>query len=424
MKKYSEVISENLKKVDLSESDDLAYLTHFMQLSGSEHAKFFLEQAFLADQNLKEIGFESILPGIVRENGTLLLEFDYDVPFSPPVNEDFTFIDLFAGIGGFRLALQSLDGKCVFSSEIDKYCKRVYEANFGEVPFGDITKFTGDKITDEQLNDIIPDHDVLTGGFPCQAFSIAGKRGGFEDTRGTLFFDVARILKVKQPKAFILENVKGLVNHKSGKTLSTILNTLRDDLNYYVPTPSVLNAKDFGVPQNRERIIIVGFRKDTGVKTFEYPDSQINKSVFTTGKTFGDIKEEEDVSVRYYLSDRYLNTLKEHKQRHANKGNGFGYEMIEDDESANAIVVGGMGRERNLVWDHRISSYKPVTNIKGEVNREGIRRMTPREWARLQGFPDKFRIEVVSDTQNYKQFGNSVAVPVIQAVGKEVVQLI
>jgi DNA (cytosine-5)-methyltransferase 1 len=421
MKKYSEVISENLKKVDLSESDDLAYLTHFLQLSGSVHAKYFEEQAFLADQKLIEDGFDGILSDIVRENGTLLLELDYDIPFSPPETEDFTFIDLFAGIGGFRLALQSLGGKCVFSSEIDKYCKRVYEANFGEVPFGDIKNFTGEKITDDQLNNLVPDHDVLTGGFPCQAFSIAGKRGGFEDTRGTLFFDVARILKVKQPKAFILENVKGLVNHKSGKTLSTILNTLRNDLDYYVPPPAVLNAKDFGVPQNRERIIIVGFRKDTGIEKFGYPNSNIDNSEFTTGDTFGKIKEKEEVSVRYYLSDTYLDTLREHRKRHASKGNGFGYEMIEDDESANAIVVGGMGRERNLVWDHRISSFKPVTNIKGKVNREGVRRMTPREWARLQGFPDKFRIDVVSDTQNYKQFGNSVAVPVIQAVGMKVI---
>lgn len=423
MIKYSEAFKGLNKEINYDDSDEFASLTHFLQNLGSIEAESFSDDAL--ETLLSNDALHSrILHGNILTSKSplnLILDFEFDVPFPPVKNEEFTFIDLFAGIGGFRLALQSLKGKCVFSSEIDKYCKRVYEANFGEIPFGDIKEFTKDIISDEELDKMIPDHDLLTGGFPCQAFSIAGKRGGFEDTRGTLFFDVARILKVKRPKAFILENVKGLVNHKSGKTFSTILNTLRNDLDYFVPQPSVLNAKDFGVPQNRERILIVGFRKDQQIESFDYPGSQIENSKFTTGTRFGEIKEKKEVSVRYYLSDTYLNTLREHRQRHASKGNGFGYEMINDDESANAIVVGGMGRERNLVWDHRISNYKPVTNIKGEVNREGIRRMTPREWARLQGFPDKYRIDVVSDTQNYKQFGNSVAVPVIQAVGKRVI---
>ena len=423
MVKYSETIGEKVGVKALEDSNDLAFLTHYLQnLGNSDESVFEGEAIRVLSENLElKNHFFNGSEICAEEFRNLSLDFDFDVPFPPLDDPEFKFIDLFAGIGGFRLALQSLGGKCVFSSEIDKYCKRVYEANFGEIPFGDIKNFTADKISDKELDEMIPDHEILSGGFPCQAFSIAGKRGGFEDTRGTLFFDVARILKVKQPKAFILENVKGLVNHKSGKTLSTILNTLRNDLDYYVPDPAVLNAKEFGVPQNRERILIVGFRKDTGVDEFNYPDSNIKKSQFITGKTFGEIKEKEEVSVRYYLSDTYLNTLREHRERHANKGNGFGYEMIKDGESANAIVVGGMGRERNLIWDHRISSYKPVTKIKGKVNREGVRRMTPREWARLQGFPDKFRIDVVSDTQNYKQFGNSVAIPVIQAVGKEVI---
>lgn len=423
MIKYSEAFKGVIKNIDFDNSDEYASLTHFLQSLGSPVADSFEEIAFKTLFENDTLN-SRILNGSIASSGTptnLTLDFEFDVPFPPNENEDFTFIDLFAGVGGFRLALQSLGGNCVFSSEIDKYCKRVYEANFGEIPFGDIKKFTNDDISDEVLNKMIPDHTLLTGGFPCQAFSIAGKRGGFEDTRGTLFFDVARILKVKRPKAFILENVKGLVNHKGGKTLETILNTLRNDLNYYVPDPAVLNAKEFNVPQNRERIIIVGFEDEEMANQFEYPNTSMENSVFTTGNAFGDVKEDEEVSVRYYLSDTYLNTLREHKERHASKGNGFGYEMINDDESANAIVVGGMGRERNLVWDHRISSYKPVTNIKGAVNTEGIRRMTPREWARLQGFPDSYRIDVVSDTQNYKQFGNSVAIPVIQAVGKEVI---
>src|SRR5699024_5152014 len=295
----------------------------------------------------------------------LLLDLEFDIPFPPNKESDFTFIDLFAGIGGFRLALDSLKGKCVFSSEIDKYCKQVYESNFGEIPFGDIKYFTNENISDEKLKELIPDHDILAGGFPCQAFSIAGRRGGFEDTRGTLFFDVARILKVKKPKAFILENVKGLRNHRSGKTLETILNVLRNDLNYFVPKPEILNAKKFGVPQNRERIIIVGFRNDFGFDKFTYPKNAIKESNFISGKAFNDVKESEEVSVKYYLSDQYLSTLREHRRRHERKGNGFGYEIIEDDETANAIVVGGMGRERNLVWDHRLTNFKPVTNIKG-----------------------------------------------------------
>jgi DNA (cytosine-5)-methyltransferase 1 len=166
----------------------------------------------------------------------------------------FKFIDLFAGIGGFRIAMQNLGGQCVFTSEWDKEAQKTYRTNFGEVPFGDITK--------PYIKSYIPkDFDVLCAGFPCQAFSIAGKRGGFDDTRGTLFFDVAEIIKNHKPRAIFLENVKGLRSHDKGQTLATILNVLRNDLGYFVPEPQIINAKEFGVPQNRERIFIVGFRK-------------------------------------------------------------------------------------------------------------------------------------------------------------------
>ncbi len=335
--------------------------------------------------------------------------FNFDaVAFPNPSKPMFTFIDLFAGIGGFRLAMQNLGGACVFSSEIDSYAQTSYHANFGELPHGDITKI------DENS---VPDHDVLCGGFPCQAFSIAGKKGGFNDTRGTLFFDVARIIKAKQPKAFFLENVKGLVGHDKGKTLSTILSVLRDDLNYFVPNPQVMNAKNFGVPQNRERIFIVGFRKDLDISSFNYPESLSQKVCFE------DIRENNVVDTRYYLSQTYLNTLKRHRARHENKGNGFGYMIIPNDGIANAIVVGGMGKERNLVYDDRLVDFTPTTKIKGEVNREYIRKMTPREWARLQGFPDNFKI-VVADVHAYKQFGNSVAVPAIQATANKIIEQI
>ncbi len=306
--------------------------------------------------------------------------------------------------------MQNLGGKCVFTSEWDKEAQKTYRANFGEVPFGDITK--------AETKKYIPDgFDVLCAGFPCQAFSIAGKRGGFDDTRGTLFFDVAEIIKKKKPKAFFLENVKGLRNHDKGKTLETILNVLRNDLNYYVPDPKIINAKDFGVPQHRERIFIVGFRKDLKINEFSYP-KPIKKKVI-----FADVKEKSVPETKYFLSTQYVQTLINHKARHEGKGNGFGYEIISDDGIANAIVVGGMGRERNLVYDHRIIDFTPTTKIKGSVNRQGIRKMTPREWARLQGFPDKFIIPV-ADASAYKQFGNSVAIPAIQATAKNILDLI
>jgi DNA (cytosine-5)-methyltransferase 1 len=322
----------------------------------------------------------------------------------------FKFIDLFAGIGGFRIAMQNLGGECVFTSEWDKYSQITYAANFGETPHGDITL--------EETKSLIPDDfDVLCAGFPCQAFSIAGKRGGFEDTRGTLFFDVAEIIRRHQPKAFFLENVKGLRNHNGGRTLATILNVLQNDLGYYVPEPQIINAKDFGVPQNRERIFIVGFSKETGVSGFEYPKP--------TGKkvAFADIKEKSVVPVRYYLSNRYLETLYKHRERHESKGNGFGYAIIPDDGIANAIVVGGMGRERNLVIDDRLTDFTPTTHITGEVNRKGVRKMTTREWARLQGFPESFVIPV-ADVHAYRQFGNSVAVPAIQATAEKILQVL
>ncbi len=393
MKNYSK-IKEELKIDTLKNiSEGAAYFTHYLHNKANKISKYYKKEATTFLENIIEEPLQEYLK----------LELKFDIPFPEPKKKDFTFIDLFAGIGGFRIAMQNLGGKCVFSSEIDRYAKKTYELNFGEVPFGDITKINEKDI---------PEHDVLCAGFPCQAFSIAGKRKGFEDeTRGTLFFDIARILKEKRPKAFFLENVKGLRSHDKGRTLKTILRTLREDLNYFVPEPKVMNAKDFGVPQNRERIFIIGFRKDQNITEFEYP-SPTNKN-----KTFADIKEEIKVSVKYYLSNTYQNTLINHKQRHAEKGNGFGYAIINDDECSNAIVVGGMGRERNIVIDCRLTDFTPVTKIRGKVNKDYWRRMTPREWARLQGFPDNYLIKV-SDAQAYKQFGNSVAIPAIQATAK------
>lgn len=400
MKNYSEI--KQKAKIDIikEKGNGSAYFTHYLHNNREkEISEYYKKNAgvYIFDKEKEPIETYS------------KLKINFDIPFPSPKNSKFTFIDLFAGIGGFRIALQNLGGKCVFSSEIDRFAKKTYEHNFGEVPFGDITKINEKNI---------PEHDILCAGFPCQAFSIAGKRKGFKDeTRGTLFFEIARILKTKKPKAFFLENVKGLTNHDKGRTLKTILKVLRKDLDYFVPDPKIINAKNFGVPQNRERLFIIGFRKDQNVTDFEYPKPEKSK------KTFADIKEEKEVSVKYYLSEQYKSTLVEHKKRNKSKGNGFGYEIIKDDECANAIVVGGMGRERNIIIDCRLTDFTPVTKIKGKVNRDGWRKMTPREWARLQGFPDKFEIPI-SDAQAFKQFGNSVAVPAIHATAKKIIEKI
>ena len=311
-------------------------------------------------------------------------------------------IDLFAGIGGIRLGFEKTKRvKNVYGSEIDPYAASTYEANYGDDPLSDITKVDPDDI---------PDFDILLAGFPCQAFSIAGRKGGFNDTRGTLFFDVANILKVKRPKAFLLENVKGLVMHKGGQTLATIMNVL-DDLGYTVKA-QVLNSKNFGVPQNRERIYIVGFHK-TDVD-FVFPKR--NKQV-----PLKNILESDPVSPKYYLSERYYETLKKHKERHANKGNGYGYMLLDKEGSANAIVVGGMGRERNLFIDKRVKKHPEYKTYPKDINVDCVRTLTPREWARLQGYPESFKFPV-SDTQAYKQLGNSVTVAVIHALAKNIIE--
>lgn len=393
-------------------NEQMAIVTHYLHNRATVSGEKYESKAIGLIEDIYQIRQKEVNTNIVAEDALQynLFQEIFSVPFLPKENPNFTFIDLFAGIGGFRMAMQNLGGKCIFSSEWDEQAQRTYLLNYGEVPFGDITK--------EEVKSFIPDNfDILCAGFPCQAFSLAGKRLGFEETRGTLFFDVAEIIRRKKPKAFFLENVKGLLIHDKGRTIQTILRVLREDLNYYVPEPQIINALNFGVPQHRERIYIVGFRKDQNVTEFNYP-APTDKT-----KIFSNIKEEKAVSAKYYLSTQYLKTLIAHKERHAAKGNGFGYEIIPDNGIANAIVVGGMGRERNLVIDNRLIDFTPVTNIKGEVNREGIRKMTPREWARLQGFPDSFIIGV-ADASAYKQFGNSVAVPAIQATANEIIKRI
>lgn len=301
----------------------------------------------------------------------------------------------------------------VFASEWDEWAQRTYRANFKDsFPIaGDITK------VDESS---IPSFDICLAGFPCQAFSIAGKRRGFSDdyygqSRGTLFAEVVRICKYHKPKLIFCENVKGLVRHDGGKTLTVIVGAF-EQIGYHVFW-KVLNSKDFGVPQNRERIYLVCFRKDVAPDTFAFPDSAGQKL------TIRDILQDAPVPAKYYLSDTYLASLRAHKARHVSKGHGFGYEVRDLDDIAGAIVVGGMGRERNLLVDHREHSVIPTTNIKGKVNSEDIRKMTPREWARLQGFPDSYVLPL-ADTHLYKQLGNSVTVPVIREIATSALEVI
>lgn len=321
-------------------------------------------------------------------------------------------IDLFAGIGGIRLGFEQAFNEeidTVFVSEWDKYAQKTYRANFldsFEIA-GDITQIAAKNI---------PAFDICLAGFPCQAFSMAGARMGFNDDyngmcRGTLFLDVARICDYHKPKVIFCENVKGLVIHDKGRTFRVITETFKN-LGYNV-FYKVLNSKDFGVPQNRERIYIVAFRNDLNITDFDFPEPTDDTKVLR------DIIEERPVSVKYYLSTVYVQTLRNHKARHEAKGNGFGYEIRDLGGIAGAIVCGGMGRERNLIIDNRLTDFTPVTHIKGEVNREGIRKMTPREWARLQGFPDTYNLDL-ADMHLYKQFGNSVTVPVIKAIAEKI----
>lgn len=316
-------------------------------------------------------------------------------------------IDLFAGIGGIRLGFDEAFGEdieTVFVSEWDEKAQVTYRENFRDAFAirGDLTK-----IREED----VPAHDILLAGFPCQAFSLAGKRRGFEDTRGTLFFDVARIARLHRPRVIFCENVKNLVNHDRGRTFRVIRNIF-EELGYRV-FYKVLNSKDFGVPQHRERIYIVAFRDDTDAAGFAFPERTDDSA------RIRDIMEAEEVSPKYYLSEQYLRSLIRHKKRHEAKGHGFGYEIRRLDDLAGALVCGGMGRERNLIVDPRLTNFTPVTNIRGEINRDFIRKMTPREWARLQGFPDSYLLPV-ADTHLYRQFGNSVTVPVIRAIASAI----
>ena len=357
-----------------------------------------------------------------------VLELHEEAPFRDENNNPkFRFIDLFAGIGGIRLPFQQLGGECVFSSEWDKFAQRTYAANYGEVPSGDITQIVASDI---------PDHDILMGGFPCQSFSQAGLKKGFEDTRGTMFFEIQRILGEKRPKVFLLENVKQLRGHDKGRTLQTILNILTgesdlplDDvpmsadarealgkkLNYWVDY-KVLRAADFGIPQNRERIFIVGFDRDYFGENIDF--NKIFKWPEPTNQPtkVGDILESQEIldtlEDKYTISDKLWAGHLRRKAEHGIKGNGFGYSLFNRESSyTNTISARYYKDGSEVLIDQSHLSKNP-------------RKLTPRECARLQGFPDDFIVDAVSQGQIYKQFGNSVCVKVIQAVAKQIVTVL
>ncbi len=324
-----------------------------------------------------------------------IMNFASVIPFKDrKKRHSFRFIDLFAGIGGIRLPFQELGGKCVFTSEWDAFAQKTYKFNFGEQPYGDITKISSEDI---------PDFDILLGGFPCQPFSQAGLHKGFSDTRGTLFFEIERIIKDKQPDAFLLENVKQLKGHNKGRTFAVISEHLKN-LNYTV-SYAILRAGDFGVPQNRERIYIVGFRKDKFRldNSYDFPFPKPPK----TPTRLGDILET-DVDERYTISERLYEGHKRRKEEHKLKGNGFGFSMYTADSEYTNTLSARYYKDGSEILIYQGEDIPP-------------RKLTPRECARLQGFPEEFVIPV-SNPNAYKQFGNSVAVPVIRAIAEQMLK--
>ena len=305
------------------------------------------------------------------------------------MKKSFKFIDLFAGIGGIRIPFEEVGGECVFSSEWDKFSQQTYEANFGEIPHGDITEI------DEKD---IPKHDLLVGGFPCQAFSQAGLKKGFEDTRGTMFFEIQRILDHHKPKALLLENVKGLRGHDKGKTFKVIISIL-NELGYQTLESKVLNAKDFGLPQNRERIFIVAYKNHVN---FQFPEPPMIET------NVGSILDKR-VAEKYTISDKMWKSAKRRKENNRKKGHGFGFSLFNRDSKYTSTISARY--------------YKDGAEIWIDQKNKNPRKLTPNEARKLQGFPEGFKIPV-SDSQAYKQFGNAVPVTVIRAIANKMVKFI
>ena len=381
----------------LSFSDQAAIVSHYLQLKNRPEAVLYKKNA---EQILNEWSSwmdedmtDAVAHGdMVSEPPVFQLNLFHDLlnaPFHDSASPKFTFVDLFAGIGGIRIPFTELGGKCVFSSEWDKAAQISYSYNFGEVPFGDITKINSDSI---------PKHDVLLAGFPCQAFSIIGKMKGFADTRGTMFFEVARILQHHQPKAILLENVKQLVSHDGGKTFKVILDTLAE-LGYSVKW-KILNALDFGLPQKRERVIIVGFKSAAACEQFNFDFEPIAYNLASV------LEDDKNVDSSLFASDMILD-----KRRKRVEGKNVFYPSVwHENKSGNISILPYACALRTG------ASYNYLL-----IN--GYRRPSSRELLRFQGFPEKFKIEV-SHQEIRRQTGNSVAVPMIRAVAKKIIQLL
>lgn len=388
-----------------SYDNQLAVITHYLhnkELLGDtvkEQAKKYLREYLEYKFPQEDVSAQMVCEPL--ETG--LFQDFFQIPFPDPSDYKFTFIDLFAGMGGFRLAMQAQGGKCVFSSEWNSFAQKTYLANFGEMPFGDITK--------EEVKRYIPKHfDVLCAGFPCQPFSIAGvskkkslgRETGFKDkTQGTLFFDVAEIIERHRPKAFFLENVKNLLSHDKGNTFKIIKSTI-EELGYSIHY-QVMDGKNY-VPQHRERIMIVGFDKRVfhGEEKFSFP------SPSTQSHRIADILELHPNS-KYTLSDKLWNYLQSYAEKHKAKGNGFGYGLTD---------INGISRTLSARY------YKDGSEILIPQENMNPRKLTPRECARLMGYPDTYIINKVSDVQAYRQCGNSVVVPLITAVSEQLVKVI
>ena len=381
----------------LSFSDQAAIVSHYLQLKNRPEGVLYKKNA---EQILNEWSSwmdedmtDAVADGdMVSESPVFQLNLFHDLlnaPFHDSASPKFTFVDLFAGIGGIRIPFTELGGKCVFSSEWDKAAQISYSYNFGEVPFGDITKINSDSI---------PKHDVLLAGFPCQAFSIIGKMKGFADTRGTMFFEVARILQHHQPKAILLENVKQLVSHDGGKTFKVILDTLAE-LGYSVKW-KILNALDFGLPQKRERVIIVGFKSAAACEQFNFDFEPIAYNLASV------LEDDKNVDSSLFASDMILD-----KRRKRVEGKNVFYPSVwHENKSGNISILPYACALRTG------ASYNYLL-----IN--GYRRPSSRELLRFQGFPEKFKIEV-SHQEIRRQTGNSVAVPMIRAVAKKIIQLL
>lgn len=381
----------------LSFSDQAAIVSHYLQLRNRPEGVLYKKNA---EQILNEWSSwmdedmtDAVAHGdMVSEPPVFQLNLFHDLlnaPFHDSASPKFTFVDLFAGIGGIRIPFTELGGKCVFSSEWDKAAQISYSYNFGEVPFGDITKINSDSI---------PKHDVLLAGFPCQAFSIIGKMKGFADTRGTMFFEVARILQHHQPKAILLENVKQLVSHDGGNTFKVILDTLAE-LGYSVKW-KILNALDFGLPQKRERVIIVGFKSAAACEQFNFDFEPIAYNLASV------LEDDKNVDSSLFASDMILD-----KRRKRVEGKNVFYPSVwHENKSGNISILPYACALRTG------ASYNYLL-----IN--GYRRPSSRELLRFQGFPEKFKIEV-SHQEIRRQTGNSVAVPMIRAVAKKIIQLL